>query len=78
LAEHGLVTPPRDGVSQAEKALCLWSPTAGALSQGKVARWWMPDDVVFVESIPMTATGKISKKRLREQFKDFVLQQTKL
>ncbi len=36
----------------------------------KVAKWWLPDDVVFVEAFPMTATGKVSKARLREQFKD--------
>ena len=38
---------------------------------GKVAKWWMPDDVVFVDEIPHTATGKISKLTLREQFKDY-------
>jgi fatty-acyl-CoA synthase len=37
---------------------------------GKIARWWTPDDVVFVESIPMGATGKMLKNRLRESFKD--------
>ena len=40
---------------------------------GKVAKWWMPDDVVFVEAIPHTATGKILKTRLREDFKDYKL-----
>jgi fatty-acyl-CoA synthase len=40
---------------------------------GKVAKWWMPDDVVFVSAIPHTATGKILKTALREQFKDYVL-----
>ena len=40
---------------------------------GKVARWWTPDDVVFVESIPLGATGKMLKSRLREQFKDYRL-----
>jgi fatty-acyl-CoA synthase len=39
----------------------------------KVARWWIPDDVAFVDEIPHTATGKIQKSKLREQFKDFVL-----
>jgi len=39
--------------------------------KGKVAKWWMPDDVVFVDQIPHTATGKIQKTALREQFKDF-------
>ncbi len=42
----------------------------------KVARWWLPDDVVFVDEIPMTATGKISKLRLREQFADYSLPRT--
>jgi len=41
--------------------------------QGKVAKWWMPDDVVFVDSIPHTATGKILKTQLREQMKDYRL-----
>jgi fatty-acyl-CoA synthase len=36
---------------------------------GKVAKWWMPDDVIFVDEIPHTAAGKISKVQLREQFK---------
>ncbi len=41
--------------------------------EGKIATWWMPDDVVFVGAIPHTATGKIQKVTLREQFKDYVL-----
>ena len=41
--------------------------------QGKVAKWWMPDDVAFVDEIPHTATGKIQKTTLRERFKDYVL-----
>jgi fatty-acyl-CoA synthase len=41
--------------------------------QGKVAKWWMPDDVAFVDEIPHTATGKIQKMTLRQQFKDYVL-----
>ncbi|WP_308912028.1 long-chain fatty acid--CoA ligase [Pseudokordiimonas caeni] len=39
----------------------------------RCAKWWLPDDVVTVDSIPHTATGKISKKDLREQFKDYQL-----
>jgi fatty-acyl-CoA synthase len=38
---------------------------------GKVAKWWMPDDVAFVDEIPHTATGKISKLTLREKFKEY-------
>ena len=41
--------------------------------QGRIAKWWMPDDVIFVDELPHTATGKISKMTLREQFKDYVL-----
>jgi fatty-acyl-CoA synthase len=37
--------------------------------EGRVARWWLPDDVVFVDELPHTATGKLLKTRLREQFK---------
>ncbi|MBK9623012.1 MAG: long-chain-fatty-acid--CoA ligase [Rhodocyclaceae bacterium] len=37
---------------------------------GKIAKWWMPDDVVFVTELPHTATGKLQKMKLREQFKD--------
>jgi len=36
--------------------------------EGKIAKWWMPDDVVFVDEIPHTATGKIQKIALRERF----------
>jgi fatty-acyl-CoA synthase len=40
---------------------------------GKIAKWWMPDDVVFVDEIPLGATGKIDKKLIRERMKDYVL-----
>jgi fatty-acyl-CoA synthase len=43
--------------------------------EGKVAKWWMPDDVAFVKEIPHTATGKIQKTTLREQFRDYRLPQ---
>jgi len=41
--------------------------------EGKVAKWWIPDDVQFVDAIPLGATGKILKTRLREQFQHYVL-----
>jgi fatty-acyl-CoA synthase len=44
-----------------------------AFMRGKIASWWMPDEVVFVDDIPHTATGKIQKIALRERFRDFVL-----
>ena len=40
---------------------------------GKIAKWWMPDDVVFVDDIPLGATGKIDKKVVRERLKDYRL-----
>jgi 3-(methylthio)propionyl---CoA ligase len=42
-----------------------------AFLDGKIAKWWMPDDVVLVGEIPHTATGKIRKKTLRESFADY-------
>ncbi len=44
-----------------------------AYLEGKIATWWMPDEVVFVEALPHTATGKIKKTELREQFSDYRL-----
>jgi acyl-CoA synthetase (AMP-forming)/AMP-acid ligase II len=43
--------------------------------EGKIAKWWMPDDVVFVSELPHTATGKLSKLTLRQQMKDYRLQE---
>ena len=40
---------------------------------GKIAKWQVPDDVQFVEAIPLGATGKMMKAKLREQFRDYVL-----
>ena len=42
-----------------------------AFFDGKIAKWWKPDDVAFVSEIPHTATGKIQKTALREQFKNY-------
>lgn len=39
--------------------------------EGRIAKWWMPDDVVFVDEIPHTATGKIQKVTLRQMYKDY-------
>ncbi len=41
--------------------------------EGKVAKWWIPDDVVFVDQLPHTATGKLLKTKLRDDFKDYKL-----
>jgi fatty-acyl-CoA synthase len=37
--------------------------------EGKVAKWWIPDDVAFVDELPHTATGKLLKTKIREDFK---------
>jgi fatty-acyl-CoA synthase len=41
-----------------------------AFLDGKIAKWWMPDDILFVEDIPLGATGKINKKLIRQQFQN--------
>lgn len=46
--------------------------------QGKIAKWWIPDDVVFVDELPHTATGKLSKLTLRQQFKGYAARKAKL
>ena len=40
---------------------------------GKVAKWWIPDDVIFVDELPHTATGKLLKTKLRDDFKNHKL-----
>jgi fatty-acyl-CoA synthase len=44
-----------------------------AFLDGRVAKWWLPDDVVTVEEIPRTSVGKFSKKDLRQRFADYEL-----
>jgi fatty-acyl-CoA synthase len=41
--------------------------------EGKIARFWMPDDVAFIDALPMGATGKIQKNKLREQYRSYQL-----
>ena len=41
--------------------------------EGKIAKWWLPDDVVFIDELPHTGTGKLLKAQLRETYKDHVL-----
>ena len=44
-----------------------------AFYEGKIAKFWTPDDIAFIEALPIGATGKILKNKLREQFRDHVL-----
>jgi fatty-acyl-CoA synthase len=61
-----LVIVPKPGRAPTKESLI-------AFMTGKVAKWWLPDAVALVEAIPHTATGKIQKTALREQFRDFRL-----
>jgi fatty-acyl-CoA synthase len=65
--ERPLLVVVRKAGSEVTKAEIL------SYIEGKIAKWWMPDDVVFADEIPHTATGKIHKLSLREQFKNHVL-----
>ena len=57
----------------------LWPGQSGTKEEflkfleGKIAKWWTPDDVVFVDDIPLGATGKIDKKLIRQRMADYVL-----
>ena len=55
------------------KGSAIEGPEILEFMKGKIATWWMPDDVTFVDEIPHTATGKIQKLVLREQFADYKL-----
>ncbi|WP_425403499.1 long-chain fatty acid--CoA ligase [Hwanghaeella sp.] len=61
-----LVVVPRDGAEPTKDGIQDYLAT-------KVAKWWLPDDIAFVEAIPHSATGKIRKTELRDMFKDYVL-----
>jgi fatty-acyl-CoA synthase len=61
-----LVVVPKPGRRPSKEELL-------AFMTGKIAKWWLPDDVVLVEAIPHTATGKIQKTALREMFRDYRL-----
>ncbi|MCG2584694.1 fatty-acid--CoA ligase [Massilia sp. TS11] len=41
--------------------------------EGKIAKWWMPDEVLFLDGLPLGATGKVLKNKLREQFREYKL-----
>ena len=61
-----LIVVPREGAEPDGKEIIK-------SLEGKIAKWWLPDDCVFVEELPHTATGKVSKKDLRETFKHISL-----
>ncbi len=61
-----LVVPKKPGAEVTKEELL-------AFFEGKIAKWWTPDDVVFVDAIPLGATGKMQKNKLRDQFRDYQL-----
>ena len=61
-----LVVVRRPGQEVSREELLAWF-------DGKVARWWLPDDVVFADALPVGGTGKIQKNKLREQYRDYRL-----
>jgi len=64
-----LIIEPKPGAAPTKEAVL-------AYLNGKIAKWWTPDDVVLTDKIPLGATGKINKLALREQFKDYRLPST--
>lgn len=65
--ERPLLIAVKDPAAEADKDSIL------AFLTDKVAKWWLPDDIVFVDEIPHSATGKIKKTELRKQFADYQL-----
>jgi 3-(methylthio)propionyl---CoA ligase len=61
-----LIVVKAEGADLSREEMLAWF-------DGKIARWWLPDDVVFVDEIPHTATGKIRKTELRRQFAGYSL-----
>jgi len=59
-----LVIRPRDSAEPSKEDIL-------SFLGGKIAKWWVPDAVAFVDEIPHTPTGKIQKRTLREQFEDY-------
>ena len=67
--ERPLLVCVRQPGAEVDKAAVL------AYLDGRIPKWWTPDDVVFIDSLPLTATGKTYKLGLRQQFKDYRLPQ---
>ena len=60
-----LIIVRKEGRDAGKKEILDWL-------RDKVAKWWLPDDVVYVDEIPHTATGKIQKTELRKRFRDYI------
>jgi 3-(methylthio)propionyl---CoA ligase len=81
VAEAACIACPHPKWGERPLVVVVKRPTGAGLTrealiafyEGKVAKWWIPDDVVFVQELPHTATGKLLKVKLREMFQHHVL-----
>ncbi|WP_158806783.1 long-chain-fatty-acid--CoA ligase [Beijerinckia sp. L45] len=80
VAEAAVIGIAHEKWSERPLLIAVSKPGAGedradllAFLDGKIATWWIPDDVQYVAEIPHTAAGKIDKRRLREMFSDYLL-----
>ena len=64
----GNAAPAASMTSSVKKKKVTFDAARSSDLDGKVAKWWLPDGVVFIEEVPKTSVGKFSKKSLRERF----------
>jgi fatty-acyl-CoA synthase len=81
VAQVAVIGVPHEKWGERPVAVVILKPGASATEQdiikhlekfveaGKIPKWWLPDRVIFVQQLPLTGTGKIDKKVLKEQFK---------
>jgi len=80
VAEAAVIAVPHPKWQERPLATVVLKPGASATKEEliefltpRVAKWWLPDDVVFIDEVPKTSVGKFSKKDLRSRFEDYVL-----
>jgi fatty-acyl-CoA synthase len=80
VAEAAVIAVPHPKWQERPLATVVLKPDASATKEEllefltpRVAKWWLPDDVVFIDEVPKTSVGKFSKKDLRARFADYQL-----
>ncbi|HKA83289.1 MAG TPA: long-chain fatty acid--CoA ligase [Acidimicrobiales bacterium] len=80
VAEAAVIAIPHPRWSERPLACVVCNPGESVTKEDiiefltpRVAKWWLPDDVVFIDEVPKTSVGKFSKKELRERFRDYRL-----
>jgi fatty-acyl-CoA synthase len=84
VAEACVIAVPHPKWAERPLACVVLRPDAGSVTKDELidflrpsfARWWLPDDVVFVSELPRTGVGKLDKKVLRDQFRDHAVEAT--